>query len=410
MYPFYSEAKEALASTACLQGLINRRGGEKVYLTGFPTRWLWDAESGGPGDAGRDILEQNLIPVPREERSEELSQPPYAGKKYPALLWLLDHYIKNRRVPLRGKIIAPAAVSPQVNMAICAAITASGFEDALFVSEAILPFLDEHGWGDARLPVVFDLRGKNNQEAARWVLDRYGFRHDLNKSLVILQDNVGDLCVPAWFDYIAATKTLAFYLRSGETGPEEDMYHDILVGPDIKNPRFPYGTLVIGGVENQRDCIQQMERMGYNPTYGHLPNASVTSALVTDPTTFRPADQPAALPVDPNGAYIAYNDVDGDALDFTLTMFKNLLHDPASGQSPMGYRVNPLLMDLFPTMFAWFTRFHPDTTDLVMSMNDASSPYTPEGEAFWRVRYKYYIEHCNGAINLLNHFNPWCSA
>jgi hypothetical protein len=42
-----------------------------------------------------------------------------------------------------------------------------------------------------------------------------------------------------------------------------------------------------------------------------------------------------------------------------------------------------------------------------MSMNDASSPYTPEGEAFWRARYKYYFEHCNGAIRIINHFNPW---
>ena len=49
MYPFYSQAKEALATTACLQGLINRRSGRKVYFTGFPMRWLWDANSGGLG-------------------------------------------------------------------------------------------------------------------------------------------------------------------------------------------------------------------------------------------------------------------------------------------------------------------------------------------------------------------------
>lgn len=407
MYPFYSEAKEALGTHACLQGLINRRGGEKVYFTSFPIRWLWDGDAGGPGNASKDILAQNLIPVPREDRTAELSHAPYTGKQYPALLWLLDHYVANKQVPVRGKIIAPAATGFDVNMAICAAITASGFEDGLFVSEKTLPFLEANGWGDDKLPVLFDLRGKSNLEAARWVIERYGSRADLNKTLAIVQDNGGDLNVPAWFDYIAATRTLAFFLRTAETGPEKDLYQDLLVGPDPKNPRFPYGTLMIGGVENQKDGIQLLERMGYNPTYGHLPNASVTSALETDPAQFRPAAKRAPLTIDPNGAYIAYNEADGDALDFTLTMFKHLLRDPAAGQAPLGFRVNPLLIDLFPTLFEWFTKCHPHNTDLVMSMNDASSPYTPEGEAFWRARYKYYFEHCNGAMAILNHFNPW---
>lgn len=49
------------------------------------------------------------------------------------------------------------------------------------------------------------------------------------------------------------------------------------------------------------------------------------------------------------------------------TAYKSLRNDPAAGEAPLLLKMNPILIDLFPTWFDWFSRYHPEKMDFFYS-------------------------------------------
>ncbi len=395
-----SQAMEALASIACLQGFINRQETTKIYLQEFPARTLWLGEYAGPGNASVDALKIGLIPYPLEY--PELD----SGKTYPALSWLLENYVKSEKLALKGMIIAPVKGETQR----AAAITGCAFEDALFVSESMLPYLESEGLGPDTLPVIADLREMSADEAIEWSL-KYVANPKMDKRVMIYTTVTGPQNPPCMFDYIVAARLFAWYypcpkFSAGHKAESIRRYREIVIGPDAENPRFPYGTTVMGDVE-QGNSIQALEEIGYPSIYGLIPNASLTSSIPTDPSKFRPADEPQPLPIEADTAYISWgHEADGDAIDFVEGVsFKNLLNDPATGQVPMGWRVNPVFIDLYPTLVEWYSKFHPEQIDIVSSMNDCSHPYPKFALPPWQAMYAHYMNNSNGLYRVMNHFN-----
>lgn len=395
-----SQAMEALATLACLQGFINREDTTKVYFENFPARSLWKGEYAGPGNASVDALRIGLIPYPQARPTLD------STKTYPALSWLLERYVKSGDLNLKGMIIAPVVGETQR----AAAITACAFEDALFVSESMLPYLESEGIGAEQLPVIADLREMSPDEAVDWSL-RYATDPKMDKRAMIFTTVTGPQNIPCMFDYIVAARVFAWYypcpkFSAGGKAESIRRYREIVIGPDDENPRFPYGTPVIGDVE-QGNAIQALEEIGYPSIYGLIPNASLTSSIPTRPEDFRRSDEPQPLPIDNDAAYISWgHECDGDAIDFVVGVgFKNLLNDPASGKVPLGWRVNPVFIDLYPTLFEWYTKFHPDMVDVVSSLNDCSHPYPKFAQPAWRAMYKHYMDSSNGSIRVINHFN-----
>lgn len=384
---FYTEAQDALAAAICLQGLVNRNSETKVFFNNVPVRFFWDLNRGGQGNPYDYMIEDGLLPFQIERVTLD------ATKQYPALSYMMSQYADL----LSGKVLCPSADGKEdhtIAGARMAALTACTFEDALLVSPGIDAYLQSEGY---ELKAIADTRGMSNIEATRWSLDKYMDLPKRTKQYVAFNDNVCE-DGPAMYDYWIATYAYSFFLDH-RTESERAVFEEVL-----NEDNYAEGTPMIGGVE-ARFGLTSASRLGYPSIYGHVPNASVTASIPTDPSQFRPAPEPKAHPIDPKGVYIAWLGPDGDAIDWLPTvMYKNMRNDPAIQHVPLGYRVNPVIMDLFPTLFEWFTKQYPENMELVMIYNDGGMPGTEAGQLAWGRSIQHYVANSAGAYTSYNLF------
>ncbi len=399
---------DMLETLTALQGLANRENLEKVYLLGMPVRIFFLPESAegqpvnsskaGPGDPGREMLENGMIPYPKTYPKLDRS------KEYPALAWMLKRY-QDR---VKGLVLIPTSNKEENVGARAAGVNACTFEGLLPVCDSVHDFIKNEGYD---FPVRYDLRKMNNIEAFHWSLEKYIDAPD--RSLQVIGYGPQGANPPIMNDYWVVNKVYCYFLcgimrRDTEEDKKRHRKEIAVLSKLLNKKHYPKGTVNIGDSEGPH-LIPDIQDLGYTVVCGHIPNASVTSSIPTDPSTFEPAPEAKALDVDPNGVYITFNGNDGDAIDFNIYIqYKNLLHDPAAKQGvPMAWKVNPYFIDLFPTWYAWHTRQYRDTVDLTISFNDGGCPKDPEGYVEWLRQLKHYIANSNGSLRIMNYFGPF---
>ena len=270
------------------------------------------------------------------------------------------------------------------------------FEGALPLTEQLDDYAKAAGF---EWPLMADTRGMDNEKAMDWSMARYMDDPRRNPSLVAYIGDIGSNA-PTMNDYFVATYTFAYFLKTPtlrEPHPLDRLYEAIT---DVKY--YAQGTPHIGPLEGGK-AIQRLQKLGHTPVVGFVSNVSVTSSIALQPETFV-ATPFEAQAVDPNGLYMAWEvHDDGDAGDvMTNYMYASLRADPQTGSFPAGIRINPYLIDWFPTQYRWFTAL--PNTDIVASMNDGGASYTEAGQAFWTQTYKNYMARSNGSLRIINYF------
>jgi hypothetical protein len=388
------EKEDFRATLLSFQGLVNRTESTKVYFTSVPIRVFETGDErnalgklAGPGDPCVLWLEEGLIPGERKKPVLDAASP------HPVFDYLWENY----RHLVKGKVLCPDRTSDLDRMGTrAAALTAATFENALMVPESVDTYLRSR---NINLPVLADTRKMDSLQAFRWSIERYANHPKRNRRVVAF---VGDINPPVMWDYWVATYTFSYWLHKSAPNASDpvDGEFDALL-----NPRYyPPGVPNIGPIEGAH-VIQRIQKLGYTPVCGILPNASVTASIPTNPKSFGVAWEPAALTLDPNGVYLSFNGPDGDALDFLPYIgFKGMKQDPNVGTIPLGWRVNPYFIDLFPTLFAYFATRDPVHIDIVGSMNDGGASLTAEGKAAWQRDYLHYIRAAGGHLRVINFF------
>ncbi len=384
-------AQSALQAIACWQGLINRDAKTKIYLTNWPWRlhWKWLEKAAKqpnwkhPAEAA---LDDGLLPFPHQCASLE------ADEKFPALRWMLGNYGN----VVKGKVLCPDANGAETSGARAAAVNVCTFEGALPLTETLDEYVEAQG---LKWPLVADTRGMDNEQALEWSMARYMDDPRRNSTLVAYIGDIGSNA-PMMNDYFVATHTFAYFLRCQtlhDAEPEDRLYDRIT---DVQH--YPQGTPHIGPLEGGK-AIQRLQKRGHTPVVGFVSNASVTSSIPLQSENFAPTPFEAQA-IDSNGLYIAWEvHDDGDAPDVMCnTMYADLRADPQTGTFPAGIRINPYLIDWFPTQFGWFAGL--DNTDIVTSMNDGGASYTAAGQALWVETYRNFIARSNGSIKIINFF------
>jgi hypothetical protein len=385
------EKEDFRATLLSFQGLINRTERTKVYFTSVPIRVFETGDErnalgklAGPGDPCILWLEEGLIPGERKKPVLDAASP------HPVFDYLWENY----RHLVKGKVLCPDRTSDRDRMGPrAAALNACTFENALMVPESVDTYLRSR---NINLPVLADTRKMDLLQAFHWSIDKYIKHPKRNRQCIAL---VGDLNPPVMWDYHVATYTFSYWLHKPDNKSAPiDKEFDALLNPD----NYPPGVPTIGPVEGAH-VIQRTQNLGYTAVCGPLPNASVTASIPTEPKRFGVAKEPVAWKLDPNGVYLSFNGPDGDALDFLAYIgFKGMKQDPKVGTVPLGWRVNPYFIDLFPTMFGYFATRDPEHIDMVGSMNDGGSSETPDGQAAWKRNYRNYISNVGGHLRVIN--------
>ncbi|HYW79161.1 MAG TPA: hypothetical protein VE890_06260, partial [Thermoguttaceae bacterium] len=366
----------ALSTIACIQGLVNRTSCEKIFLKGVPFRCFWKVEEESPRNAGRvgpgnpydDMLDE-LIPYPKEFPEVDPS------KRAPVLL----HLLKTYRPLIKGKVLARERSAGRMP-----AINACTFKDGILVSDEVDRFLQSEGYD---LPLLADYRDVDDDFRATEIsITQYLDHPKRNTQMIGYGTNTPGL------DYCIATYTFCMYLDQRRIAPaeQERMQEMILRVMSRCDP----GALGVGYIEASH-ANKVLSKNGYQPVCGELPNASMTSSITTVSQEFYLEKPGRVLPLDPNGVYITWYGVDVDAIDFALLTYKALRYDPAAGQAPLLIKMNPYLADWFPTLFQWFTEYHPDQVDFFYApYGDGPPPKGPPTTDHCA----HYIANSNGAF------------
>ena len=369
-----------------LQGIINRQTTEKIFFKHTRIRKFDDVSDMGHGDPMQIMLDEGLLPYPH------LNPPVNKQLEFPVLSYLFENYGNL----LKGKVFAGSPGDDTTMGARCAAINAATFADLLYVPPKIDAYLKvNHRALYNKLELRYDLSKMDNAAAAKFTIAH--FLNDKRRNSKVVNYHA-DGNPPTMVDYFIATYSICFFL-------EMKRKDEVPLLAQIMNKKYyPHGVPAIGPVEGGH-AIQPLKELGYLAITGYAANASVTSAIRTDISTFRPPEPPKVLPIDANVAYISFNAPDGDSIDWmTHLVFANLRNDPARGKIPIAIRITPALIDISPTLYAWYTRQYPELLDLIFCMYDGGKPATQDGVDYWRDSHIHYLENCNGSLIGVNTF------
>ncbi len=326
------EAKEAYMICTVIQGIVNRTSAKKIYFTHSPQEHAWI-----PAPTDQYLLDDGLIPVPRTTPTLDTS------KKFPVLSYLLAHY----KSAIKGKVWCQELEKPtwEKDSAIMAAITACGIEDAIPVTTAMDAYVTAAG---LKLKVKADTRNlKTKDEAYRWAKANY-FTSKTSRKVVGFhsytafpeQKYIADQ-FPITYDYLIANR--AFVICSDDAAILDDL---------MNSTNYPSGAFVFGLPTNEGMMVM-MEKRGFPFEICNLPNLTVTSSFPTD-FDYTPTAPVAQLPIDPNGAYVAFYVTDGDSLGFGGSFhYDTIRNSPAKGSYPTSWSTSILLNDLMPTYIKW---------------------------------------------------------
>ena len=206
------------------------------------------------------------------------------------------------------------------------------------------------------------------------------------------------------WDYWYATYTYAVgYVLPKSANKKADGSASATFLQDNVLPNYPPGTLAFGEIEGSR-LIPHLQGQGFQIQQGPVPNLSALSAFPSEPEWFLRAPEPEVFEIDPDGIYIAWNTVDGDANDIALMTIKGLATDPKRGSVKMGVRYNTFFIDLNPLMMRWLTELDPERIDLIPSPHDGGIPGSLEAAQAYKRDYEYAHRVGNAQFQVYNYF------
>jgi hypothetical protein len=325
---------ERLLATA-LQGLINRS---------YPSLYL--------------VYSQ-------EERTEnwlrEFNRP---SRTHRSLDSLLEQHLTTTA---NGLIIYDPTVPDSINVA----VTLAGLEHCLPASPELAWLL---GSRFQHLPIFADLRGQfsSGLQAYQWQFDTLWQRcsHDL---LVGISPTQGDPPGPyggRLQDYAVAHRAMVFWLDPN-VPKERTLLQSIL---QEVPPCTPYLGWFPHDVAGEFSGTELTSRHGvYVLAADHSANLTTLSErrpALSSVTTLRPAARDLQ-----NNIYVTFSLSEGDNLQYMQHRMRRLWDDPARGRVPINWSINPLSLDLAPTLLDYYVRTRSPQDCLVAGPSGAGYCY-----------------------------------
>lgn len=357
------EAKEALMLSTVIQGLVNRESNEKIYFVNCPNEHFWN-----PCPADLQQLEtEGFFNVPH--RWAELDN----SKKYPALSYLLKNYYSY----VKGKVLCPSLNEKVCDGAIMAAITVCGQRNTIPVTPAMEEYLKAEGKTFEKLEDVREL--KTNIEALEWSLENY-FDENTTRQFVgqhswtafggAVEDQF-----PNIYDYYVANKAFVFCLN-GNIEEEKNKITGILNKNNYSAP-----TPVIGLPVDEGKGLETIENLGYYFIISNVQNMSCTSAFELHKDELKKQPEPKAHDVEENDVFVSFYVTDGDSMAFTTLFHYDEVRNRIKDYNiPIGWSVNPLLFDLFPSLMKCRWNFNPNNYEMIIDLNDMTWKNWDTGE------------------------------
>lgn len=376
-------AKEALAVSTVIQGIVNRTSTTKLYFIHTPQEHNRKAY---PADLWQ--LEDGMIPVPHENAVLPV------GKKFPGLSYILANYRKY----VKGKVIYPGLTSSVCDGAVAAALTVAGIKDAIPVSDRIDEYIKAEGFD---FPIVEKIDFKSNIEAFDWALKNY-LRPETTRKFVghHAATSFGGDQVPIFWDYFVASRAFVFCLN-GNRPTEKAKIRELL-----NSRNYPPGTPVLGIPVDEGAGLREIQQQGYFFAITQIPNTSVTSSFPSDPDRLTPPPPPEPLRIDNRGVYVTFFVTDGDSLGPCTSYHYNSIRNlPAAGKTPVGWTTGQQLFDLFPTFLEWMSGKYRGVYEMIGDFNDGVSPYTEQGIEGYTARIRHYTHNTRGVLRVVNYFN-----
>ena len=347
------EAKEVLMTLTVIQGIVNRTEREKIYFINYPNEHFWN-----PCPADLQQLETDgFFDVPYTYAALN------HNKKYPALSFLVHKY----RTYIKGKIICPSLSKEVCDGAIMAAITACGQTDAIPVTVAVEEYLSQEGFEFDKIEDTRTLT--DNIQALEWALKNY-FNSETTKAFIghhtytAFGGDVNDQ-FPNLYDYYIANKAFVFCL-DGNKAHEKEKLKDIL-----NEKKYPLGVPIIGLPVDEGKGLKTIEDLGYYLIIANVQNLSCTSGITVQTEEFQTQPEPKAYDVDDNDVFVAFYVTDGDSMGFaTLFHYDEAKNRIKRNDLPMGWSVNPLLFDIYPSLMKWKWNLNPNCYEMILDWND----------------------------------------
>ena len=305
-----------------LQGIVNRTQ-PRIYL-------ISPVEEGA-----RTWLDELRLPA------DEIADP----------LDLLARY----RGELRGAVVYDPGRPDSINVA----LTLAGLEDAVVASPRLLDRGDTLSYSSSALPIVADLRGRfrNKLEAYTWLREALWPR--VNQRLLVgippthSDQPYGGLLQ----DYAVAARAMTFWLNPDDPD-ERSLFEAIL---DDTAPNAPYFGWFPADVAGEFQGVELASARGIYTLAADLSANLTVFAGMPRPRTRKVDGSSMSVtePVAPNlenKIYLTLTFSEGDNLQYMQHRLRRLWDDPARGQAPLNWSVNPLAWEIAPTILAYYQR------------------------------------------------------
>ncbi|MGE5482455.1 MAG: GxGYxYP domain-containing protein [Bacteroidota bacterium] len=349
VYDNRSNDWEMQLALACMQGLVNREK-PRLYFINYEEDnfWLsWLKER------------QYVKEVIREEDPWSLFRR------------FSDSY--------RGVVIADPALPASINVA---AMLAS-VEDALAVTPRIYDVMTT--WlGD--LPIIEDLRGRwtSNASAYEWAFENLW--PQMSHQALALMFPETSAQYPR--DYLVQQRIFTLFVHgSKDTGPgvdpvkEKGLFDRILQETPPNIPLMGWPSYADRWGISEYEMLKWASRYGkFLPVTEFSSNLSVHSGYTVDPGVWKqPVFDREPPAYDPSKIYVAVSVLDsGDAAWYWQRRQLTVWDDPARGTIPIGWSLNPLMVELAPTVLEWYYQHLTDRDELYAAMSGIGYMFAPE--------------------------------
>ena len=369
------DTQDAVAAAKVLQGLVNRRGTEKLYLFNDATDMTHDI-GGKYWCIQSDWLDraEAFSGIPRETIVRK--EGPNGG-----LHGLMDRYASC----LQGLVVWDDTRHNNINMAAFgAAVTIASQQEGLAVSPALLEQIA--GWG-YDLPVLLDLRSyefTSDHALLDWCIGQYweGSNHDIHCVFSLGLDGwaPNDQWGDNWLshdtfhegpiDYAVALNGFAFNINISDANDEHVLMKLLRKYPEGRTavlgwvPSHPF----LCGFSEVPTCLNATSYfvIGVNG----FSNLSVFAAC---PRGEAYKSVPKAYDVGPDDVFINFLASDGDALHCVYRgMFASFTkdRDACYGQVPITWTICPVLAEIAPPVYDFFAQNLPLGSDLAIAWAD----------------------------------------
>lgn len=381
-------ATEAMLASTAIQGIVNSQSSTKIYFLNGPKESFWTTFP-----TEQYMLADNIVPSAVTRTYPTVDD----TKTYPVLSYLLANFSSY----IDGKVLYPAMSSTVVPGTISAAITAAGATDSVPVSPGIESYVTAAGLS---LTTTANTRSfTSNIDAHDYAVDNF-----LSSSTTVAY--AGVYCsdafggesqpgrqVPNLVDYFIATTAFVTCLN-GEVPAEASALTDFL------STAYPVGTPVLGMPHDENPTMGAIEAAGDYLVIAANSNISVLSSFPSNSTDLNTPSAPSAAPIDPDGAYVAFYQTDGDNISSLHHHYNYWRSSATAGDVPMGWSVNPALFDLMPTVLQWRSNNnYDDTYEEVVKFSNGGGPSAPAARTDYLGDLQHYLSNSNGLYSSMNY-------